>query len=72
MTPVLGDDASFTPYRRLALRVLTCALQDLSDPAGSANRESARAFLDGSSMLHLWCRVAAVDPSSIAKQAASR
>jgi hypothetical protein len=68
-----SDDVNLEPYRHLALRVLTRALQDLNDPGGSAtDRASARAFFAGSSMLQHWCRVAAIDPSSIAKQAARR
>jgi hypothetical protein len=71
VSAALQDDVTFKPYRDLAVRVLTRALLDLDDPAGSAaDRESARAFLAGSSMLLHWCQVAAVDASSIVKHAA--
>jgi hypothetical protein len=65
------EDVGLRPYRQLAVRVLARALLDLDNPAGSAaDRESARVFLTGSSMLFHWCRVAALDPSSIIKHAA--
>jgi CspA family cold shock protein len=51
------------PYRQLAVRVIDRALRDAADPGQSTtDRESARAFLAGSSMLHLWCEVAELDP----------
>jgi hypothetical protein len=63
---VAGDEA-YLPYRRLAVSVLARALQDLSNPAGSAtDRESARAFFTGSGMLSHWCRVASLDPLWVA------
>lgn len=63
---VAGDEA-YLPYRRLAVSVLARALQDLSNPAGTAtDRESARAFFTGSSMLSHWCRVASLDPKWVA------
>ena len=66
------EDVSLRPYRHLAMRVLARALLDLDDPGGSAaDRNSARTFLTGSSMLFHWCHVAAVDPSRIIKHAAS-
>jgi hypothetical protein len=47
--------------RRLAIRVIDQAFRDLSGSVGSrADRESARAFLDGSWMLHRRCDIANV------------
>jgi hypothetical protein len=64
-------DGGFTPYRHLAMRVLTRALRDLSNPAGKpTDRESARRFLAGSPMLFHWCRVAELDPRLFAEHAA--
>jgi hypothetical protein len=55
------------PYRHLALRVLVRALLDVANPNGSMpDRQSARAFLNGSGMLLHWCRVAELDPAAIA------
>jgi hypothetical protein len=66
-----GCDETFRPYRHLAVRVLTRAFLDLTNPVESATeRESARAFLAGSAMLFHWCRVAALDPWCIVNQAA--
>lgn len=63
-------EASLRPYRHLAIRVLERALRDVANPGGSsANRDSARMFLAGSSMLLYWCRVAALDPSCVVKHA---
>lgn len=63
---VAGDEG-YLPYRRLAVSVLARALQDLSNPAGTAtDRESARVFFTGSSMLSHWCRVASLDPKWVA------
>lgn len=63
-------DEDFRPYRHLAVRVLARALFDLTNGHGSpTDRESARAFLAGSRMLSLWCRVAAVDPLCVVKHA---
>jgi len=60
------DDA-FRPYRHLAIRVLMSALRDAASVTGSkANRDSARVFFANSRMLSHWCRVAALDPDSIA------
>jgi hypothetical protein len=57
-----GPDGA--PYRHLAVRVIDQALKDLTGPAGArADRESARAFLAGSSMLLHWCEVADLDPT---------
>jgi hypothetical protein len=64
-------DEAFMPYRHLAVRVLACALRDVSDPAGSqTDRDSARLFFAGSPMLFHWCRVAALDPRLVARRAA--
>jgi hypothetical protein len=53
-----------TSCRRLALRVIDQAFRDLASPAGvRADKESARAFLAGSSMLYHWCQVADLDPA---------
>lgn len=63
-----APDERFRPYRHLAMRVLARAVLDMMDPAGSStDRESARAFLSGSVMLHHWCRVAALNPDRIAE-----
>ena len=66
-------DAPFmVPYRHLAIRVLASALRDISDPARSpTDRESARLFFAGSTMLFHWCRVAAVDPHRIVHHVAT-
>lgn len=57
------DAESSLPYRRLAVRVIDQALRDAADPAQSTtDRKSARLFLAGSSMLHLWCEVACLNP----------
>ena len=61
------SEEGFRPYRHLAIRVLARALLDVLNPRGSAqDRESARVFLDRSSMLGHWCRVAALDPTAVA------
>lgn len=63
------DEASTQAYRRLAIRVLARALLDANGPGGSASdRESARVFLAGSSMLFHWCRVASLDPSWVVER----
>ena len=63
-------EESFRPYRQLAIRVLLRALRDVVGPNGaSADRESARIFLNGSSMLLHWCHVAALDPTVVASLA---
>lgn len=52
------------PYRLLAVRVIDQALRDLTRAGrSSADHESARAFLDGSSMLYHWCEIADLDPA---------
>ena len=62
-------DETFRPYRDLAVRVLARALQDLSNPVRSCDRESARVFLAGSGMMLHWCRVASVDPFCVVNHA---
>lgn len=45
------------------MRVIDRALRDLANPTQLAtDRESARVFLAGSSMLSYWCELAGVDP----------
>lgn len=57
----VGGSASLQGYRHLAMRVIDQALRDLAGPGCTAgDRATARAFLDGSPMLHLWCAVADV------------
>ena len=59
-------EEALRPYRHLARRVLALALLDAANPGGStADRESAREFLNGSRMLVHWCRVAALEPSCV-------
>lgn len=58
--------ASFAGYRHLAMRVIDQALRDVSGHGGApCDRESARTFLAGSPMLHLWCAVADVNPCGV-------
>lgn len=65
---LVGSDARFQPYRRLAVRVLTRAVLDVISPAASfTDRESARVFLAGSAMLRHWCEVAALNPDRITR-----
>jgi hypothetical protein len=68
-SPRHADDAgpaSFAGYRHLAMRVIDQALRDLSGHGGApCDRESARTFLAGSPMLHLWCAVADVNPCGV-------
>jgi hypothetical protein len=70
--PALAADAAetFRPYRHLAVRVLARAFRDLEGPGRPEDRESARAFLAGSGLMPLWCRVAAIDPGWVARRAA--
>jgi hypothetical protein len=71
LPPGAGHCESFRPYRHLAVRVLARAFLDLRDLSQSAaTRESARFFLSGNGLLCHWCRVAALDPGWIVKQAA--
>ena len=61
-----SPEESFRPYRQLAICVLVRALRDVASANGaSADRESARIFLNGSSMLLHWCHVAALDPTVV-------
>lgn len=54
------------PYRTLALRVISLAVQDLITPGHAASeRETARAFFAGSRMLGHWCRVAEIDQDAV-------
>ena len=65
---LVGSDARFHPYRRLAVSVVTRAVLDVINPAASfSDRESARVFLAGSAMLRLWCQVAALNPDRITR-----
>jgi hypothetical protein len=67
---LMASREDFLPYRQLAMRVLSRAFDDLLSPGGStADRESAREFLSGSSMLCLWCGLAAIDPRSVVERA---
>jgi hypothetical protein len=57
------------PYRTLALRVISLAVHDLVAPRALASeRDTARAFLSGSSMLTHWCKLADIDPETIRQQ----
>ena len=65
-----ATEENFLPYRHLAIRVLTRALLDVMNADGaSADRESARIFLNGSGMLLHWCQVAALNPTVIVRLA---
>jgi hypothetical protein len=67
-----ADEETFRPYRRLALHVLARAVRDLIGPKSLADdRDSARVFFADSRMLAHWCRVAALDPRSLAERAAA-
>ena len=67
----LACDKTFLPYRYLAIQVIDRALKDVTSSTGSvADRESARLFFAESSMLAHWCRVAALDPHSMADRVA--
>lgn len=53
-------------HRRLALRVIERALRDIVAPhCAAADRQTAREFLAGSSMLVHWCSVATLDPGRV-------
>ena len=67
-SPSASPEESFRPYRHLAIRVLVRALRDMANGA-SADRESARIFLNGSGMLLHWCHVAALDPAWVVSRA---
>lgn len=61
-----GGAFSFQGYRHLAMRVIDQALRDVAGPGCTpCDRESARAFLADSPMLHLWCAVASVSPRQL-------
>jgi hypothetical protein len=61
----VASATSFAGYRHLAMRVIDQALRDLEGPCGTpGDRDSARAFLAGSPLLHLWCAVADVNPGT--------
>ncbi len=60
-----GDEL-LAPYRALALRVISLAVQDLTVPGhGAASRETARVFFSDSRMLNYWCELAELDPRAI-------
>lgn len=60
-----GDEL-LAPYRTLALRVISLAVRDLTEPGqGASSRETARAFFSGSRMLNHWCELAELDPRAI-------
>lgn len=68
---LLTDHEAFLPYRHLAIQVIDRALRDVTSSTGSmADRESARLFFADSTMLVYWCRVAALDPHSMAERVA--
>ena len=68
--PVRSSSAEGAPYRHLAVRIIDQAFRDLASPAGSAtDRESARVFLAGSSMLYHWCEVADLDAKCLVARA---
>lgn len=57
-------------YRRLSVRVIEQAFRDIVAAPGSAPEcHSARTFLAGSPMLHLWCQLAALDPAHVVAHA---
>ena len=59
-------------YRRLAVRVIALALEDLTVPGRSAaDRASARLFFTPSWTLTHWCTLASVDPKRLVQYAAS-
>jgi hypothetical protein len=61
-----GIEAEAVTLRRLALRVIERALRDIVAPhCAAADRQTAREFLAGSSMLGLWCSVALLDPGRV-------
>lgn len=60
------DEASTAWQQRLAARIVSQALKDLLNRhEPSECRESARAFLAGSFMLHYWCHVGRLDSRRI-------
>ena len=55
-------------YRRLAIRVIALAWEDLTLPGRSAaDRASARSFFRPSWTLTHWCTLAAVDPKRLVR-----
>jgi hypothetical protein len=66
-------DAEIPPgdgYRRLSVRVIEQAFRDvIVAPRSAPERHSARVFLAGSPMLHLWCQLAALDPAQVVAHA---
>lgn len=63
-----GGEGGLLPYRRLALRVIRLAMQDVA--AGrESDRQSAERFLCGSPLLSLWCELANLDASRVAAYA---
>jgi hypothetical protein len=65
-----GEIPAADGYRRLSVRVIEQAFRDVVAAPGSApERHSARVFLAGSPMLHLWCQLAALDPAQVVAHA---
>jgi hypothetical protein len=61
-----ATDSAAAPCRRLAARVIQQAVKDASHRGQSeAIRNSARTFLEGSSMLYYWCAVAGLDTKRV-------
>ena len=59
-------EAEAVTLRRLALRVIERALKDIVAPhCAAADRQTARDFLAGSTMLVHWCSVATLDPGRV-------
>ena len=59
------------PCRHLAARVIEQALKDVLQPGQTAtDRQTARSFLAGSTMLSYWCEVAGLDASQVIHVAA--
>ena len=68
-----GGNESQRHYRRLAVRVIALALEDLTLPGRSAaDRASARSFFRPSWTLTHWCTLAAVDPKRLVQYASSK
>lgn len=64
--PAADVAAEAVILRRLALRVIERALKDIVAPhCAAADRQTAREFLAGSSMLVHWCSVATLDPGRV-------
>jgi hypothetical protein len=59
-------DERLTPYRALAVRVISLAVRDLIAPGPArSDRDTARAFFSNSGMLNHWCKLADLDPDII-------